>query len=130
MDTIIRIKNDDGTEWLATTQTWTGLDRYGNEISKSFVCPEVYDKPNFTYHPIKDKNDQNNPFSKFERVATSVAYTKEHTLPFTLENLEQLWTLRRPKISLSIKNESSGDSPERGIERYEDFKKPFDELWE
>ena len=47
MDTIIRIKKDDGTEWLATTQTWTGLDRYGNEISKSFVCPEVYDKPTF-----------------------------------------------------------------------------------
>jgi hypothetical protein len=38
--------------------------------------------------------------------------------------------LRRPKISLSIKNESAGDSPDRGIERYDDFKKPFDELWE
>jgi hypothetical protein len=39
-------------------------------------------------------------------MATSVVYTKEHTLPFTPENLEQLWALRRPKISLSIKNES------------------------
>jgi hypothetical protein len=48
VDTIIRIKKADGTEWLASTQTWTGLDRYGNEISKSFVCPEVYDKPNFS----------------------------------------------------------------------------------
>ena len=63
-------------------------------------------------------------------MATSVVYTKEYTLPFTLENLEQLWALRRPKISLSIRNESTGDSPDRGIERYEDFKKPFDELWE
>ena len=130
VDTIIRIKKADGTEWLASTQTWTGLDRYGNEISKCFVCPEIYDKPNFTYQPIKDKNDQNNPFSKFERVATSVVYTKEHTLPFSLENLEQFWTLRRAKISLSIRNDSTGDSPARGIERYEDFKKPFDELWE
>jgi hypothetical protein len=123
---------------VACTQTWTGLDRYGNEISKCFVCPEVYDKPNFSYQPVKDKsksknmidNDPNNPFQKFERMATSVVYTKEHTLPFTLENLEQLWALRRPRISLSIKNESTGDSPDRGIERYEDFKKPFDELWE
>lgn len=63
-------------------------------------------------------------------MATSVVYTKEPTLPFTLENLEQLWALRRPRISLSIKNEGAGDSPERGIERYEDSKKPFDELWE
>jgi hypothetical protein len=39
-------------------------------------------------------NAPNNPFPKFERMATSVVYTKEHTLPFTLENLEQLWTLR------------------------------------
>jgi len=48
-------------------------------------------------------------------MATSVTYTKEHTLPFTLENLEQLWTLRRPRISLSIKNESPGDSPDEGL---------------
>jgi hypothetical protein len=137
VDSIIRIKKVDGTEWIATTQTWTGLDRYGNEINKSFVYPEIYDKPNFSYQPIKNKskgkntidNNPNNPFPKFEIMATSVVYTKEHTLPFTLENLEQLWTMRRPKISLSIRNES-GDSPERGIERYEDFKKPFDELWE
>jgi len=47
VDTIIRIKKADGTEWLASTQIWTGLDRQGNEISKSFVCPEIYDKPNF-----------------------------------------------------------------------------------
>jgi hypothetical protein len=62
-------------------------------------------------------NDPNNPFQKFERMATSVVYTKGHTLPFALANLEQLWTLHRPKISLSIKNESAGDSPDRGIGR-------------
>jgi hypothetical protein len=98
VDSIIRIKKADGTEWLASTQTWTGLDRYGNEINKSFVYPEVYDEPNFSYQPIKSKNksknnidnDPNNPFPKFERMATSVVYTKEPNLPFTLENLEQL----------------------------------------
>jgi hypothetical protein len=41
VDTIIRIKKADGTEWLASTQTWTGLDRYGNEISKCFVCRDL-----------------------------------------------------------------------------------------
>jgi hypothetical protein len=53
VDIIIRIKKADGKEWLASTQTWTGLDRYGNEINKSSVYPEVYDKPNFSYQPIK-----------------------------------------------------------------------------
>jgi hypothetical protein len=67
-------------------------------------------------------------FQNLKVLTTSVIYTKEHTLSFTLENQEQLWTLRRPKICPSIK--SAGDSPDRGIERYEDFKKPFDELWE
>src|SRR4030095_15751889 len=33
VDTITRIKKADGTEWLASTQTWTGLDRNGNELS-------------------------------------------------------------------------------------------------
>jgi hypothetical protein len=56
VDTIIRIKKADGTEWLTSTQTWTGIDRYGNEINKSFVYPEVYDKPNFTYQPTKGKS--------------------------------------------------------------------------
>ena len=138
VDTIIRIKKADGTDWLASTQIWISRYRYGNEINKSFAYPEVYDKPNFSYQPIKNRsksentydNDPNNPFPKFERMATSVVYTKEHTLPFSLENLEKLWTLCRPWICLSIKNESAGDSPDRGIERYEDFKKPFDELWE
>ena len=138
VDTFIRIKKADGTEWLASTQTWLGRDGYGNEINKSFVYPEVYDKPNFSYQPIKNRsksentydNDPNNPFPKFERMTTSVVYTNEHTLPFTLENLEKLWTLCRPWICLSIKNESAEDNPDRGIERYEDFKKPFDKLWE
>ena len=56
VDTIIRIKKIDGTEWFASTQTWTGIDRYGNETNMSFVYPEVYDKPNFSYQPIKSKS--------------------------------------------------------------------------
>jgi hypothetical protein len=71
---------------------------------------------------LKIRVDPNNPFSKFERMATSVVYAKEHTLPFTLENLEQLWTPRRSRISLSIKNESSGDSPDRGLKSMKTLK--------
>ena len=56
VDTIIRIKKADGTKWLASTQTWTGLDRYGNETSKSFVYPTIYDKSNFSYQPVIDES--------------------------------------------------------------------------
>ena len=61
VDTIINIKKADGAEWLGSTQTWTGLDRYGNEMNKSFVYPEIYDKSNFSYQPIESKSKDNNP---------------------------------------------------------------------
>jgi hypothetical protein len=53
VDTIIRIKKADGAEWFASTQTWIGLDRYGNEMNKSFVYLEIYDKPNFFISLLK-----------------------------------------------------------------------------
>jgi hypothetical protein len=46
---IIRIKKADGTEWLKIRQTWIGLDRLGNDITKCFVDPEIYDRPVFGY---------------------------------------------------------------------------------
>jgi hypothetical protein len=47
IDEIIRIKKVDGTEWLISRQTWIGLDRLGNDMTKCFVDPELYDKPVF-----------------------------------------------------------------------------------
>ena len=44
IDEIIRIKKVDGTEWLVSRQTWTGLDRLGNDMTKCFVDPELYDR--------------------------------------------------------------------------------------
>jgi hypothetical protein len=49
VDTIIRIKKADGSEWLKSRQTWIGLDRLGNDIPKTFVDSEMYDKPVFSY---------------------------------------------------------------------------------
>jgi hypothetical protein len=37
IDEIYRIKKVDGTEWLKSRQTWIGLDRFGNDITKCFV---------------------------------------------------------------------------------------------
>jgi hypothetical protein len=49
VDTIIRIKKGNGSEWLKSRQSWIGLDRLGNDILKTFVDPELYDRPVFTY---------------------------------------------------------------------------------
>ena len=43
IDEIIRIKKVDGTEWLTSRQTWVGIDRLGNDMTKCFVDPELYD---------------------------------------------------------------------------------------
>jgi hypothetical protein len=90
IDEIIRIKKVDGTEWLVSRQTWIGLDRLGNDMTKCFVDPELYDKPVFNYQskPVNPKD----VFSKTERKAVSVIYIKEPTLPFTPKNLEQLYS--------------------------------------
>jgi len=86
IDEIIRIKKADGTEWLISRQTWTGLDRLGNDMTKCFVDPELYDKPVFNYQskPVNPRD----MFSKTERKAVSVMYIKEPTVPFTQKNLE------------------------------------------
>jgi hypothetical protein len=36
VDTIIRIKKADGSEWLKSRQSWIGLDRLGNDVPKTF----------------------------------------------------------------------------------------------
>jgi hypothetical protein len=90
LDEIIRIKKADGTEWLTSRQTWVGIDRFGNDMTKCFVDPELYDKPVFNYQskPV----NPNDMFSKTERKAISVMYLKEPTVPFTPKNLEQLYS--------------------------------------
>jgi hypothetical protein len=133
VDTIIRIKKADGSEWLKSRQTWIGLDRLGNDVTKTFVDPELYDRPVFAYQskPVNPKD----VFSKTERKAVSVTYEQEPTLRFTSENLEQLYLTcsnpaDRKTIFLVIKNEGTDQSP-RHITNHEDFKnKPFDDLWE
>jgi hypothetical protein len=132
IDEIYRIKKVDGTEWLTSRQTWTGLDRLGNDMIKCFVDPELYDKPVFNYQskPV----DPNDMFSKTERKAVSVMYVRAYCT-FTPKNLEQLYSTcsnpgDRKSISLVIKNEETDESP-RSIPNHEDFKnRPFDELWE
>jgi hypothetical protein len=132
VDSIIRIKKADGSEWLKSRQSRIGLDRLGNDILKTFVDPELYDRPVFSYQskPVNPKD----VFSKTERKAVSVTYEQEPTLPFTPENLEQLYStcsnpVDRRTIFLVIKNEGTDESP-RHITNHEDFKnRPFDELW-
>jgi hypothetical protein len=133
IDEIIRIKKVDSTEWLTSRQTCIDIDRLGNDMTKCFVDPELYDKPVFNYQskPVNPRD----MFSKTERKAVSVMYIKEPPVPFTQKNLEQLYSTcsnpaDRKSISLVIKNKETDESP-RSIPNHEDFKnRPFDELWE
>jgi hypothetical protein len=133
---LFRIKKSDGSEWLVSRQKWVGLDRLGNETMKVFLDPETYDKPNFSYQNVRivdNKNKTNivnDPFPKFEIKAATVSYTKEPTLPFTLKSLEQLYAMRDPEgIELVIKDKRINAAPRGGL-TYEQFKRPFDELWD
>jgi hypothetical protein len=121
IDEIIRIKKADGSEWLVSRQTWIGLDRLGNDMTKCFVDPELYDKPVFNYQskPVNPSDI----FSKTERKAVSFIFVKEPTVPFTPKNLEQLYSTcsnpaDRKSIPLVIKNEGTDQSP-RSITNHE-----------
>jgi hypothetical protein len=107
VDTIIRIKKADGTEWLKSRGKIVGLDKAGNDVTKTFVDPELYDKPVFNYQSKPD--NPRDAFGKTERRAVSVTYVQEPTLPFTPKNLEQLYSAcsnpsDRKTIFLIIKN--------------------------
>jgi hypothetical protein len=75
VDSIIRIKKADGSEWLKGRQTWIGLDRLGNDIPKTFVDPELYDRPVFSYQ--SKLVNQKDVFGKTERKAVSVTYEQD-----------------------------------------------------
>jgi hypothetical protein len=134
---IIRIQTADNKEWLASRQQWTAVDSQGNEITKSFNDPEVWDKPVFNYgmKPV----DKKKPDGPKEHAAIELkGYKKQYDLPFNKQNLKKLYDMRpaeSPKsVSLSILRKGYDDITIEHpfqIVSYEDFaNKPFDELWD
>ena len=134
---IIRIKRLNGTEWLKSRGPIIGLDKLGNEVHHSFTDPELFFRPKVRYGlRRKDLKDEKSPM---ERVCLSAEISPfdyeniEYTLPWSLDNFEELYKQRpstdSSSVSLTIMVEGSSEKP-RGIESVDKFKGEFDPLWE
>jgi hypothetical protein len=122
-------------------QTWTGLDRIGNEVSKSMEDLETWIKPIPDIRNVKvDSNDR---FSRMEPKVVGIKGEKKvYEKPFTPENLDEIYSLPATqelnggKKSLIIMKVDENGQPLSGvpkyeIAKYEDFRnRPFDELFE
>lgn len=135
---MVRIQAADEKEYLASFQEWFAIDRLGNELNDTMRGPdETWDNYTFirNYMP-KDRNNPDGP--KEPRVTGIKSITHEFTMPFTTENADKLYEMRRTKapgsVSLSIKRVGwDGDTVGHvyQVEKYEDFiSKKFDDLWE
>jgi hypothetical protein len=113
-------------------QTWTGLDRNGNEISKSFDDMETWLRPIVRYES-RPENPRNR-FSKIVRKVTGIcSEVKIYEKAFTPKALDDLYSLRSPSCSLVIlKVDESGRKIGNPfiIGKYEDFRnRAFDDLY-
>jgi hypothetical protein len=128
VNSIYRVRTADMSEWLMSTQTWYGIDVFGNALNISMDFKERYDdiRPFYTN---KAKNlKERDPEMTLE--VTSIGHRMKYTLPFTPENCDALYAMRNGQCNLVLKDESN-DRPPYSMDSFDHLKtRTFDELWE
>jgi hypothetical protein len=130
VNTIIRKRIADGSEWLLSRQWWTALDAAGNPISISMDDKEMYDDILPIYKQVYENPKSRD--SKILRQFDRIEHRLVHTLAFSSDAAQTLYDMRNGNgnYSLVIKDESKGEKHPVNVESFEDFRdKPFDELW-
>jgi hypothetical protein len=128
VNSIIRKRIRDGSEYLLSRQWWTALDAAGNPVSISMDDKEMYDDILPIYKQVYEdpKSRDSKILRQFERIEHRITYTE----PYKPETIQRLYDMREGSCTLILKDESRGDKSPISIESFEDFRdKPFDELW-
>jgi hypothetical protein len=125
---IYRVRIADMSEWLLSTETWYGLDVYGNSLNISMDFKQRYDDIRPVYaNKAKNPKDRD-PEMILEII--SITHSMKYTLPFTPENFDTLYAKKNSKCILVLKDESR-DKPPYALDSYEHLKtREFDELWD
>jgi hypothetical protein len=129
VNSIIRVRALDGSEYLKSRQMWWGLDEAGNPVNQSMDDKEVMDEilPIYTLKPENPKARD----SKMIKEVTSIEHRTKYLLPFTASNAEKLWDMRNGNCTLILKDESKGDKYAYSTDSFEHFKsREFYELWD
>ena len=98
---IIRIKTDDGKEWLKSKQKWITIDSQRNEVMESFSDLEVWDKPVFQYG-MKSKDPKNPNGPKEHGFLGISGCSKQYDLRFNPQNLKTLYKMRPAEEAASV----------------------------
>jgi hypothetical protein len=128
VNSIIRRRLSDGSEWLTSRQQWWGLDEAGNPINQTFDDTEIYNDILPTYK-LKPENPMERD-SKIISEVIGIQHRIRYTLPFTKENAQKLWDMRNGNCTLVLKDESK-DSKPYSVDSFEQFLNPdFGDLME
>jgi hypothetical protein len=125
---IYRVKTSDLSEYLMTTETWYGLDVFGNALNISMDFKQRYDdiRPIYT-NKVKNPKDRD---SEVELQITSIKHNMKYTLIWTPENFDKLYKMKNGKCVLVLKDETQDKSPYE-ISKPESFRNSsFEELFE
>ncbi|CAN5537016.1 hypothetical protein BH18THE2_BH18THE2_37580 [soil metagenome] len=129
VNSIIRLRTAEDSEYLKSRQTWIGLDQAGNPVCISMDDKELFNDilPIYKMKP-KKPNDRD---SKMIREVRAIEHKTRYTMLYNPENVQKLYDMRRGPCSLIIKDESRGDTPHIVVESFEDFKnKSIDDILE
>jgi hypothetical protein len=121
VNSIIRRRLSDGSEWLTSRQQWWGLDEAGNPINQTFDDTEAYNDilPTYKLRPENPKERDSKMISEVIGIQDRIRYT----LPFTKENAQRLWDMRNGNCTLVLKDESK-DSKPYSVDSFEQFINP------
>jgi hypothetical protein len=123
---IIRVRANDGGEWILSRQEYVGLDLAGNPVNISVVDPEMFDDilPIYSVKPEKPGDRD----TKYIREVVNIEHRTKYTEPFNPETVQRLYDMKNGKCSLILKDETA-DIPPRDVISLSDFtNRPFDEL--
>lgn len=127
---ITRIRRDDGSEFLYTKGRVYAYNSRGDPVTHFISKPEIWTRTNFNY-----KTEYNDKTKEFEKVLQGPSGSEEvYTMPFTKENLKQLYDRRQSDlINFIVKQEARGEAREvkevNSQKTLELFEKDFSYLW-
>jgi hypothetical protein len=127
---IYRIRRADGSEFLYTKGRVDAFNSLGDPVNHSVSKPEIWTKTNFSY-----KTEYNDKTKQLEKVLQGPSGSEEvYTMPFTKENLKQLFDRRQNDlINFVVKDEQTGKPFQvkdvNSQKTFELFQKPFEYLY-
>jgi hypothetical protein len=102
---IIRLKADNGTEYLLSNSTITGYNQSGDPVFTDASLPEKYNKTIFRFETVPNHETG---YATRLNVGPS-GFELIYTLPFTKENVQRLFDMRDGnKIQFMVKDEIQG----------------------